>query len=103
MESLDELPAILDSLTMAQKKERPKTYVAKYKGQILRMHSGKSSWKAIAHAKTAILNSFSGAEHDYRWENDSSDNGTSYEEREERTKQFRAELFKLIEIVELKD
>jgi len=99
MKTLDELPAILDSMISSQKEKKSKTYVAKYKGKNLIMRSGKSSWKAVGHAKSAVLNHFGCAEHSYRWANDSDD----WKERDERTKQFRAKLWELVEIVELKD
>lgn len=84
--------------------------MAKYKGKNLIMRSGKSSWKAVNHAKLAVLNHFESAEHSYvyDWDYETRYNMRNYDkfshqEREERRKQFRAKLWELVEIVELKD
>jgi len=100
MKDLNELTEILDTMISKQKEKRARTFVAKYKGKNLIVRSGKSSWKAINHAKSAIIRHFSREENDYvyceGWED-----GYTREKRIEREKKFRAKLFELIEIVEL--
>ena len=91
---LTDIPQILDNMLSKQKEKRAKTFVAKYKGQNLIVKSGKSSWKAIGHVKTAIIQHFHGEEYRYHGY------GPDWREKKE---QFRAELFKLIDIVELTD
>ena len=106
--NLDDLPKILDDMLSKQKEKRAKTFVARFKGKNLIMRSGKSSWKAIGHAKTALIQHFDSEEHKYVYSDEKGQahplamwQKYSYELRDERRKQFRAELFKLIEIVEL--
>ena len=108
--NLDDLPKILDDMLSKQKEKRAKTFVARYKGKNLITRSGKSSWKAVNHAKAAITLHFKRLEsayvYDYnigeRWPQINYDK-FSLKERNERQKQFRENLFKLIEIVELTD
>ena len=95
--TLDDLPQILDNMLSKQKEKKARTFVARYKGKNLVMRSGKSSWKAINHAKAAIRNHFSTEEHRFVY------SGRDYENFNERRKQFGEALFKLIEIVELTD
>lgn len=110
MELID-LPQILDEMVSKQKEKRAKTFVARYKNKNLVMRSGKSSWKAVNHAKAAIIQHFSAEEAAYKhgwsqvnpsYRSRNYDNFT-YEEVNNRQDQFRAELFKLIDIVELTD
>lgn len=109
MKTLDELPAILDSMISSQKEKKSKTYVAKYKGKNLIMRSGKSSWKAINHAKLAILNHFERKEHNYiyafvdEWNKNDKWTPAYYKAISGRKEEFRAKLWELVEIVELKD
>lgn len=108
---LTDLPQILDNMLSKQKEKRAKTFVARYKGKNLIMRSGKSSWKAVNHAKAAIIQHFHAEEaaYKYGWPQvnpsyrDRNYNKFSYEEVNNREDQFRAELFKLIDIVELTD
>lgn len=108
---LTDLPQILDKMVSKQKEKRAKTFVARYKGKNLIMRSGKSSWKAVNHAKSAIIRHFNAEEvaYKYGWSQvnplyrDRNYNKFSYEEMNNREDQFRAELFKLIDIVELTD
>lgn len=93
---LTDLPQILDNMLSKQKEKRAKTFVARYKGKNLIMRSGKSSWKAVNHAKAAVRNHFSSEEHSFVYRGD-------YHNYDERRKQFGEELFKLIDIVELTD
>lgn len=104
MKTLDELPEILEKMVSSQKEKRKKTIVARYNGKNLITCSGKSSWRAVNHAKLAILNHFSTLEHRYVYPNGySSGNAPSYSERKERKRQFREKLYSLIEFVELVD
>ena len=104
MNSLDKLPAILDSMISSQKEKKSKTCVAKYKDKNLIMRSGKSSWKQIGHAKSAITNHFHSWECEYKWDQDLKYGHPDYYQIvRNREKQFRTKLFELIEIVELKD
>lgn len=109
--TLDDLPQILDNMLSKQKEKRAKTFVARYKGRNLIMASGKSSWKAVNHAKSAIIHHFHNEEtaYEYGWPQinppyrDRHFDKFTYEERNSREDQFRAKLFELIEIVELTD
>lgn len=94
---LTDLPQILDEMVSKQKEKRAKTFVARYKNKNLIMRSGKSSWKAVNHAKAAVRNHFSSEEHSFVY------GGRDYENYNDRRKQFGEELFKLIDIVELTD
>lgn len=111
VKTLDELPTLLDSMISSQKEKKLKTYVAKYKGKNLVMTSGKSSWKAMNHAKAAVLNHFSYEEQRYKYPPTEKYIGADgrerqnydYSQAEKREKEFRAKLWELVEIVELKD
>lgn len=105
--TLDDLPKLLDEMTSKHIKKN-RTFVARYKGKNLVTTSGKSSWRAVGHAKLAIQNHF----HEYEcgyvngykpygdWR-ERKYNNLSWEEREIRKNDFRAKLWELIEIVEL--
>lgn len=99
----------LERMNSLQKERPVKTYVAKYNGKNLKTKSGKSCWKAINHAKAAILLHFSELEHAYilgyklgahyseiDWKK------YSYLEQEEKRKEFRKHLWEIVQIVELK-
>lgn len=109
--TLDDLPQVLDNMLSKQKEKRTKTFVARYKNKNLIMRSGKSSWKQVNHAKTAIIQHFSDEEaaFKYGWPQvnpsyrDRTYDKFTYEERNDREDQFRAKLWELIEIVELTD
>lgn len=110
MKTLDDLSAVLDGMISSQKEKRQKTYVARYKGQNIVTKSGKSSWKQPGHAKNAIIRHFHQEEYDYRRSpykgerivyGEVYDRKFSWEISRERSKQFRAKLWELIEIVEL--
>ena len=111
MKNLNELTEHLDKTLSKQKEKKARTFVAKYKGKNIVTRSGKSSWKAVNHAKAAIILHFSTLEdsyvHDYAYGALQSYrlvrdwNKFSPEEREKRREEFRQELWKLIEIVEL--
>jgi hypothetical protein len=109
VKTLEEFPALLDVMISSQKEKKLKTYVAKYKGKNLIMRSGKSSWKAVNHAKLAILNHFSQEERDYiyavvdNWAMNDKYTQAYYQAISGRERQFRAKLWELVEIVELKD
>lgn len=94
---LTDLPQILDNMISKQKEKRAKTFVARYKGKNLIMKSGKSSWKAVNHAKAAVRNHFHHEEYLFVY------SGRDYENYNDRRKQFGEALFKLIDIVELTD
>ncbi len=102
MKSLDDLPAILDEMISSQKEKKSKTYVAKYKGKNITVRSGKSSWKAVNHAKAAIIQHFSyREEREYKYYDYVRYETFDYKLAEKREKEFRAKLWELIEIVEL--
>jgi hypothetical protein len=111
MKTLDELPILLDEMISSQKEERSKTFVAKYKGENLIMRSGKSSWKAVGDVKLAVLNHFYYEEMNYKYHPTEKYIGVDgrehqsydYSQAEKREKDFRAKLWELVEIVELKD
>ena len=113
MKTLDELPEILDKMISRQKEKKARTYVARYKGKNLIMNSGKSSWKELHHAKSAVLCHFNSAETRYKYEEAEKYRSADGTERQnynynkdniaKREKEFRAKLFELIEIVELVD
>lgn len=88
----------------SQKEKKSKTFVDKYKGKNLIVRSGKSTWKAIGHAKTAVIQHFHGEEWKYKWSQELNFCHLDYYQTvRNREKEFRAKLFELIEIVELKD
>lgn len=103
--TLDDLPQILDNMLSKQKEKRAKTFVARYKNKNLIMRSGKSSWKAVNHAKSAIIRHFHNEEVKFVDGNRTLRYGDvgNWEELTALEKQFRAKLFELIEIVELTD
>ena len=109
LKNLDELPEILDQMISQQKEKKTKTYVARYKGKNLILRSGRSSWRAIHHAKSALLCHFEHQESLYKYfpHGKYAENGKinpfTTEGSEEREKEFRAKLFELIEIVELSE
>jgi hypothetical protein len=101
---LDDLPQILDQMLSKQKEKKQKTFVARYNGQNLIMRSGKSSWRQIRHAKSAIANHFHGLEYQYKWATHLKYGDADYRKIiTAREKEFRAKLFELIKIVELTD
>ena len=110
MNDLNEITECLDKMLSKQKEKKARTFVARYKGKNLITSSGKSSWKAVNHAKAAILLHFSSIEDSYvyKYEYDANKryqvrdwNKFSYEERDKRREEFRKKLWELIEIVEL--
>lgn len=110
MNNLDELTDCLEEMISKQKEKKARTFVARYKGKNLITSSGKSSWKAVNHAKAAILLHFSSLEsayvYDYEYDTSKSYqlrdwNKFSSEERKKRQEEFRKKLWELIEIVEL--
>jgi hypothetical protein len=108
MKTLDELPILLDKMISSQKEKKSKTFVVKYKGKNLIMRSGKSSWKAVGHAKSAVLNHFKQEENCYVYSviNNWATNKYTpayYQAISGRKEEFRAKLWELVEIVELKD
>lgn len=110
MNNLDELTDCLGKMISKQKEKKTRTFVARYKGKNLVTSSGKSSWKAINHAKAAILLHFSSIEDSYVYDYEYDEgrrwqvhdwNKFSYEERDKRKEEFRQKLWELIEIIEL--
>ena len=104
MKDLNELTEILDTMISKQKEKKARTFVAKYKGKNLIVRSGKSSWKAIHHAKSAIIHHFYPQEQSFLYPAGYYTSPMpNLAERNQRKKDFRAKLFELIEIVELTD
>lgn len=110
MNNLDELTDCLEEMFSKQKEKKARTFVARYKGKNLVTNSGKSSWKAVNHAKAAILLHFSSIEDSYVYDYEYDTNKRyqlrdwnkfSREEKEKRQEEFRKKLWELIEIVEL--
>lgn len=104
MKSLEELPNFLDNLISSQKQKPIRTFVAKYKDKNITVSSGKSSWKAVNHAKAAIIQHFSRHEDEYAYNANGEDKWNTfgrYKEIDSRRLEFRAKLWELIEIVEL--
>lgn len=110
MNDLNDLNKKLEEMISKQKEKKARTFVARYKGKNLITSSGKSSWKAINHAKAAILLHFSSIEDSYVYEYEYDEKGSyqvrdwnkfTYDEREQRKEEFRKKLWELIEIVEL--
>jgi len=110
MNDLNDLNKKLEEMISKQKEKKARTFVARYKGKKLITSSGKSSWKAINHAKAAILLHFSSIEDSYVYEYEYDEkrsyqvrdwNKFTYDEREQRKEEFRKKLWELIEIVEL--
>lgn len=105
MNDLNELEEHLDKMFSNQKEKKNRTFIARYKGKNIRTKSGKSSWKAVNHAKAAIILHFSHLEDQYAYNNYSrwpaSNTNLTYQERDKRRDDFRKKLWELIEIVEL--
>jgi hypothetical protein len=105
MNDLNELEEHLDKMFSNQKEKKNRTFIARYKGKNIRTKSGKSSWKAVNHAKAAIILHFSHLEDQYTYNNYSrwpaSNTNLTYQERDKRRDDFRKKLWELIEIVEL--
>jgi len=105
MNNLEQLEQHLDQMFSKQKEKKNRTFVARYKGKNIRTSSGKSSWKAVNHAKAALLLHFSHLEDQYVYgyinRVDRVWNKFSSYEIDERRKQFREKLWQMIEIVEL--
>ena len=110
MNDLNQLTDCLDKMISKQKEKKARTFVARYKGKNIVTSSGKSSWKAINHAKSAILLHFSSIKDSYVYDYEYDEsrryqvrdwNKFSYEERKKREEEFRQKLWELIEIVEL--
>ena len=107
MKNLNELNEILDTMISKQKEKKAKTYVARYKGKNLIMRSGKSSWRQVNHAKSAIICHFERQEGLYKYfpHGKYAENGEKnpfmLQGSDAREKEFRNKLFELIEIVEL--
>lgn len=111
MNDLNELTECLDKMLSKQKEKKARTFVARYKGKNLITSSGKSSWKAVNHAKAAILLHFSNLERAYAYGYELDENGRpprhydlykfTYAEKDQRREEFRKKLWELIEIVEL--
>lgn len=111
MNDLNELTECLDKMLSKQKEKKARTFVARYKGENLITSSGKSSWKAVNHAKAAILLHFSNLETAYAYGYELDENGRpprhydlykfTYAEKDQRREEFRKKLWELIEIVEL--
>jgi hypothetical protein len=105
LEHLEQLEQRLDQMLSEQKEKKNRTFVARYKGKNIRTDSGKSSWKAVNHAKSALLLNFSHLENQYVYgyinqANPFWNKFLSYE-IDERRKQFREKLWEMIKIVEL--
>jgi hypothetical protein len=98
MNDLNHLEHHLDQMFTRKEVKKTRTFVAKYKGETIVTNSGKSSWKAVNHAKAAIILHFERLEHDYVYANGYS----NYDPTEERRKEFREKLWQLISIEELK-
>lgn len=111
MIDLNKLSENLESMISKQKEKKVRTFVARYNGKNIVTSSGKSSWKAVNHAKAAIILHFSTLEDAYRYGYELDENGRAprnydwnkypYTEREKRGEEFRQKLWELIEIVEL--
>lgn len=111
MNDLNNLDNKLFEMISKQKEKKARTFVARYKGKNLVTSSGKSSWKAVNHAKAAILLHFSNLETAYAYGYELDENGRpprhydlykfTYAEKEQRREEFRKKLWELIEIVEL--
>jgi hypothetical protein len=109
MENLNELENALDKMMSDQTEKRVRTFVARFKGKNIVTSSGKSSWKAVNHAKAAIRLHFSELENAYKYGyelgtnfwNRVYTNKFTIEEREQREKDFMKKLWELIEFKEL--
>lgn len=111
MNDLNDLNKSLDEMISKQKEKKARTFVARYKGKNLVTSSGKSSWKAVNHAKAAILLHFYELERAYVYGYELDENGRpprdydlykfTYAEKDQRQEEFRKKLWELIEIVEL--
>jgi hypothetical protein len=111
MNDLNEITECLDKMLSKQEEKKARTFVARYKGKNLITSSGKSSWKAVNHAKAAILLHFSNLETAYAYGYELDENGRpprhydlykfTYAEKDQRREEFRKKLWELIEIVEL--
>jgi hypothetical protein len=106
MNDLNQLESHLDQMFTSKKVKKARTFVAKYKGQTIVTNSGKSSWKAVNHAKAALLLHFSKQEDMYAYDWDGITwrygNNVNYSIVEERRQQFREKLWQLISIEELR-
>ena len=60
------LDKVIDLIEQYPSVNEPETYVLKYNGKILRLLSGKSSWKKKHHAINAFTNSIYGWFYHYR-------------------------------------
>ena len=108
MENLNELENALDKMMSDQTEKRVRTFVARFRGKNIVTSSGKSSWKAVNHAKAAIRLHFSRLEDAYKY---GYELGTNYykidytkftpSERNRREKDFVKKLWELIEFKEL--
>ncbi len=106
MNDLNQLEEHLDKMFSNQKEKKNRTFVARYKGKNIRTKSGKSSWKAVNHAKAAIVLHFSDLEHQYVYDYEGKKpygywDKFDYQERDKRRDEFRKKLWEFIEIVEL--
>jgi hypothetical protein len=111
MKSLDELPALLEQLTSQQKEKKSRTFVVRYKDKNIVMKSGKSYWKALNHAKAAVLNHFSHQMRLYSYpptEKYTDPYGVvrqnfDYSKAKERKEEFKQKLYSLVEFIELEN
>ena len=112
MIDLNKLSENLESMLSKQKEKKARTFVARYNGKNIVTSSGKSSWKAVNHAKAAIILHFSKLEDSYAYEYELDENGRAprnflfwdkftHAEKDKRREEFRQKLWQLIEIVEL--
>jgi hypothetical protein len=106
MNDINQLEEHLDKMFSPQKEKRVRTFVARYRGKNIRTRSGKSSWKAVNHAKAAIVLHFSDLEDQYVYDYEGKKpygywDKFDYQERDKRREQFRKKLWELIEIKEL--
>lgn len=105
MNNLDQLETHLDQMLTSKKVKKARAFVAKYKGQTIVTSSGKSSWKAVNHAKAALILHFNRLEEMYMYDWDGMGrwpiSNIPFDIREERRRQFREKLWQLISIEEL--
>lgn len=108
MENLNELENRLENMMSEQTEKRVRTFVARFKGKNIVTSSGKSSWKAVNHAKAAIRLHFSQLEDAYKYGYELGKrhyqidyNKFTVTERKQREQDFVKKLWELIEFKEL--
>lgn len=105
MNDLNQLEEHLDKMLVTKDVKKTRTFVAKYKGKPIVTRSGKSSWKAVNHAKAALLLHFHRLEKMYVYSWDGVGRWPTpyipFDVRIKREEEFRKMLWQLISIEEL--